>query len=122
MHNTGGPIQNWNMRREFRPTPSTKRELYYCRVDHRIHLKGATDGWIRVGHLGNTDPWGEIRFFDTDRDGYFDRWETHLAGETAAARISTVRDPGIRELPSDWDELGKLYTEELLPEALHANE
>jgi len=162
MHNTGGPIQNWNMRREFCPTPTKKRELYYCRADHRIHLKGATDGWIRVGHLGNTDPWGEIRFFDTDRDGYFDRWETYLAGQTVArvagverseppgecaggslrltpatpnvlgklathdsaapVRVSTVRDPGIRELPSDWDELGKLYTQELLPEALQANE
>ena len=40
---------------------------------------------------------------------------------SSPARISTVRDPGIRELPSDWDELGKLYTEELLPEALQAN-
>ena len=122
MHNTGGPIQNWNMRREFCPTPSKKRELYYCRADHRIHLKGATDGWIRVGHLADSDPWGEIRFFDTDRDGYFDRWQTHLADVAAPARVSTVRDPGIRELPDDWDAIGKLYTEELLPEALQANE
>jgi len=121
MHNTGGPVQNWNMRREFLPTPSTKRELYYCRADHRIHLKGATDGWTRVGHLGNTEPWGEFRFFDTDRDGHFDRWETHLAGRPGPVRVSTVRDPGIRELPADWDELGKLYTDELLPEALQAN-
>jgi len=121
MHNTGGPIQNWNMRREFLPTPSTKRELYYCRADHRIHLRGATDGWVRVGHLGNTEPWGEFRLFDTDRDGHFDRWETHLAGQPAPARVSTVGDPGIRELPSDWDELGKLYTKELLPKALQAN-
>ncbi|MFH1265287.1 MAG: hypothetical protein ABIK89_06125 [Planctomycetota bacterium] len=122
MHNTGGPIQNWNMRREFCPTPSNKRELYYCRADHRIHLKGATDGWIRVGHLANTEPWGEIRFFDTDRDGYFDRWETHLADVSAPVRVSTVRDLGIRDLPDDWDAIGKLYTQEILPEALQANE
>ncbi len=146
MHNTGGPIQNWNMRREFRPTPSDKRELYYCRADHRIHLKGATDGWIRVGHLGDDQPWGEIRMFDTDRDGYFDRWETHRAGKPPGdppdfpaakkgpspplphvstarpSRVSTVRDAGIRDLPSDWDEVGRVYTQELLPEALEANE
>jgi hypothetical protein len=122
MHNTGGPIQSWNMRREFCPAPTTKRELYYCRADRRIHLKGATDGWIRVGHLAGTEPWGEIRLFDTDRDGYFDRWETHLAGQTTPARVSTARDPGIRDLPADWDELQRLYTQELLPEAIQANE
>ncbi|MBN1418562.1 MAG: hypothetical protein JXP34_07270, partial [Planctomycetes bacterium] len=118
MHNTGGPIQEWNVRREFRPTPSERRRLYWCRADRRIHLEGATDGWIRVGHLGDAEPWGEIRLFDTDRDGYFDRWETHLAGESSPARISAVRDPGVRELPGDWDALGRLYTGELLPSAL----
>ena len=41
---------------------------------------------------------------------------------SSPSRVSTVRDPGIRELPADWDELGKLYTQELLPEALQANE
>ena len=41
---------------------------------------------------------------------------------SAPSRVSTVRNPGIRELPADWDELGKLYTQELLPEALQANE
>jgi hypothetical protein len=122
MHNTGGPIQNWNMRREFRPSPGNKRELYWCRADRRIHLKGATDGWIRVGHLANTEPWGEIRFFDTDRDGYFDRWETHLTGQTMPVRVSTARDAGIRDLPSDYDELREIYTQELLPEALDAND
>ena len=121
MHNTGGPTQDWNMRREFRPTPSKKRELYYCRADRRIHLKGATDGWIRIGHLGNRLPWGEMRFFDTNGDGYFDRWEAYRAGTHTPARVSTVADPGIRELPADWEKLHQIYTRELLPEALKAN-
>ncbi|MBN1590095.1 MAG: hypothetical protein JW888_11315, partial [Pirellulales bacterium] len=37
MHNTGNPTQAWNIRREFRPTPSNKRELYYSRADRKIH-------------------------------------------------------------------------------------
>ena len=76
---------------------------------------------IRVGHLANADPWGEIRFFDTDRDGHFDRWETHLDGVTMPVRVSTARDAGIRDLPSDCDQLREVYTKELLPEALKAN-
>jgi len=122
MHNTGGPTQKWNMRREFRPAASVKRELYYSRVDRRIHLKGATDGWIRVGHLANREPWGEIRMFDTDGDGYFDRWETYRTGTPGPVRVATVLDAGIRDLPNDWDALHRFYTRELLPEALEAND
>ncbi len=121
MHNTGGPTQLWNVRREFCPHPTETRELYFSRADRRIHLKGATDGWICVGRLGSRDAWGEIRMFDTNADGFFDRWETHLKAEYAPARVSTVLDAGIRPLPSDWGELQKLYTRELLPEALEAN-
>jgi hypothetical protein len=65
MHDTGGPIQDWNTRREFCGSPSKCRELYYCRADRRIHLKGASDGWTKVGHLGSSGAWGEIRMFDT---------------------------------------------------------
>ncbi|NUQ61438.1 MAG: hypothetical protein HUU20_03050 [Pirellulales bacterium] len=122
MHNTGGPTQEWNMRREFCPTPSTKRELYYCRADRRVHLKGATEGWLRVGNLGSKDAIGEVRMFDTDADGHFDRWEVYQAGQVAPVRVSTARDPGVRELPGDWKELQRIYNEELLPEALQAHE
>jgi hypothetical protein len=132
MHNTGNPTQRWNVRREFRPTPSKKRELYYSHVDRRIHLKGATEGWIEVGYLGDGPDgknkgtpseraWGEIRMFDTDKDGYFDRWEVYRAGNPRPVRVSTVRDQRVRDLPTDWKKLEKIYTGELLPEASEAN-
>ncbi|MBN1590826.1 MAG: hypothetical protein JW888_15040, partial [Pirellulales bacterium] len=79
--------------------------------------------WTRVGHLGDpTTVWGEIRTFDTDGDGYFDRWETYRSGQPRPARTSTVRDGGIRDLPNDWVALQRIYTQEILPEALAANE
>jgi hypothetical protein len=121
MHDTGGPIQDWNTRREFRGSPSTCRELYYCRADRRIHLKGASEGWTKVGHLGDGGAWGEIRMFDINGDGYFDRWETYRAGSPSPVRVSTVADAGIRDLPHDWDQLQRVYVRELLPEALAAN-
>jgi len=120
MHNTGGPTQTWNMRREYRPTASRKRAFYFARADRRIHLTGAAEGWLRVGHLGGGKAWGEVRMFDTDADGYFDRWETYREGSPMPVRVATVRDAGVRDLPTDWTELGRLYTTELLPEALRA--
>ena len=122
MHDTGGPVQDWNVRREFRPTPSTTRELYYCRADHRIHLKGASEGWILAGHFSGKDAWGEIRMFDTNGDGYFDRWETYRAGDPSPARVSTPGDAGIRDLPHDWKGLEQLYRQELAPEAIRASQ
>ena len=132
MHNTGNPTQRWNVRREFRPTPSKKRELYYSGVDRRIHLKGATEGWVEVGYLGDGPDgknegkpseraWGEIRMFDTDKDGYFDRWEIYRADNPKPVRVSTVRDQRVRDLPTDWKELEDIYNEEIFPEALKSN-
>jgi hypothetical protein len=121
MHDTGAPIQDWNVRREFCPTPSSKRELYWCRADHRIHLKGAVEGWIQVGHFTGPETWGEIRMFDSDGDGYFDRWEVYRSGDPLPVRVSTVLRSGIRDLPNDWKELQRLYTRELLPESLSAD-
>lgn len=60
--------------------------------------------------------------FDTDADGYFDRWETHRTGAANPVRVSTVHNAGIRDLPHDWKKLQEVYTQELLPEALQANE
>ncbi|MDD4870053.1 MAG: BNR-4 repeat-containing protein [Kiritimatiellae bacterium] len=121
MHDTGAPIQDLNTRREFQDASSTRRELYYSRVDHRIHLKGAREGWTMIGHLGGTNRWGEIRMFDINGDGYFDRWEVYRTGDAAPVRVSTVTDTGVRSLPQEWDKLRQLYVKELLPKALAAN-
>jgi len=122
MHNTGGPVQRWNVRREFCPAPSTRRELYYSAVDQRIHLKGATEGWIEIGCLGDREPIGEMRMFDTNGDGFFDHCETYLGSGASPVRVCTVRDPRATVLPNDWRRVQGLYTERILPEAIAANE
>jgi len=123
MHNTGGPTQRWNVRREFRPTFSTRRELYYSRIDRRIHLVGATEGWLEAGYLGGADaPFGEIRTFDTDGDGYFDRWEVYSAGRAEPLRVTTAPDPQVQRLPPEWKRLHEFYVNTVLPEAIAANE
>lgn len=121
MHNTGGPVQDWNVRREFRPTPSDNRELYYSPVDRRIHLKGAKEGWIQVGHLVGDEVHGEIRMFDTDEDGYFDRWE-HFAPESSLpVRVTSVSEAKNFDLGDDWDKIAAFYQSKL-QEAVAANQ
>jgi hypothetical protein len=107
---------------EFPATGSAKPEFYYCRADGRVHRRGAVDARIRFSGPTSGQPWGEIRCFDTDADGYFDRWETYLPGNWTPARVSTAADPGVRGLPADNAERQRRCREELIPAALAANE
>lgn len=121
MPNTGGPGQKWNVRREWTDKPSDRRELYYSEVDRRIHLFGAKEGWIQIGHFSGMGELGEIRMLDTDDNGYFDRWEVYQAGRSDPLRVTTVRDERARRVPFDDDRLHALYCDQVLPDAMAAN-
>jgi hypothetical protein len=114
MENTGGPGQKWNVRREYSTTPATTRELYFSPIDRRIHLKHAGEGWIQVGHFAGLDALGEIRTFDTDGDGYVDRWEYDFGDWH---RVAQVADERAEDLAWDVDALSDRYVNEIVPEA-----
>lgn len=122
MHNTGGPEQYWNVRREFDQDPSAERILYYSPVDHRLHLKGAEEGWLPVGGINTEEALGEIRMYDTNHDGYFDRWEFWQDNATAPYRKASVSDAANLELGSDLDHIAQIYFDKLLPAAVEANQ
>jgi hypothetical protein len=122
MENTGGPCQKWNVRREWLNQPKSQRELYYSDVDKRIHLFGAEEGWIQIGNFSGLGPIGEIRMFDTDRNGYFDRWEVYLGKNDIPVRVTTVRDEKARRIEFKPDALSAFYLNEILPKAKSDNE
>ena len=113
MHNTGGPTQVWNIRREYDPKPSDRRSVYYSPADMRLHLKGATEGWIRIGMIGTKDQLGETVMRDTDGDGYFDRWEHYAFGETDPFRVDTFNNVENVDLGDDWEKIEALYKEKV---------
>lgn len=118
MENTGGPNQKWNVRREYRDTPSDTRTLYYSPTDRRIHLKGAKEGWLQVGHFAGLGALGEVRMFDTDEDGYLDRWEYDFGDWH---RVASVADTDVEELAWSIEAITEAFTERILPEAVEAN-
>ncbi len=122
MENTGGPCQKWNVRREWLGKPTAERELYYSEVDRRIHLFGAEEGWCQLGNFSGLGPLGEIRMFDTDRNGYFDRWEVYLSNSSRPVRVTQVRDEKARRIDFDPEKLSDFYLKEVLPLARSEND
>ncbi len=122
MENTGGPNQKWNVRREWLNNPTSSRELYYSDVDKRIHLFGAEEGWLQIGNFSGLGVLGEIRMFDADGNGYFDRWEVYLPGSDAPVRVASVKDERAKRLEFDPDKLSAFYLNDVLPRAKAANE
>jgi hypothetical protein len=118
MENTGGPNQKWNVRREYSTTPAKERQLYYSGVDGRIHLKHAKEGWLQVGHFAGLEALGEIRVFDTDGNGYFDRWEYDFG---AWRRVVSVSDERVEDVSWDFEGVSKRYMQTILPDAVAAN-
>ncbi len=121
MENTGGPNQKYNVRREYSRTPADKRELYVSGIDGRIHLKGASEGWLEIGHFAGLGRIGEVRMSDTDANGYFDRWAVYLGDDPRPVRVTTVRDEQARPLAWDREKLIALHTDELTPAGLKAS-
>lgn len=119
MENTGGPNQKWNVRREYCATPTDRRELYVSRVDGRIHLKHAREAWLQVGHFAGLGAVGEIRMFDMDGNGYFDRWEYDFGDWH---RVTSVSDERAEDVPWDFEALSQRYTGEILPQSVAANQ
>ncbi|MCL5005702.1 MAG: hypothetical protein M1404_04140 [Acidobacteria bacterium] len=118
LYNTGGPTYRWNMRREYSSNPATRRQLYYSAVDKRYHLFGAKEGWLEVGHLVDDKKDMEIRYFDTNGDGYFDKWEVFLGGDPVPVQITRVSDPRTRMVPLKRSFLIKDYNRRVLPKAI----
>jgi hypothetical protein len=121
MGNTGGPGQKWNVRREWCRRKQDRRKLYYSGVDRRIHLVGAEEGWIQVGHFAGLGELGEIRMYDSDGNGYFDRWEVYETGNPVPVRVSTVTDERVKPVVYDDASLYALYNNDVLPLAMAAN-
>ncbi|MBN2327164.1 MAG: hypothetical protein JXR73_08405 [Candidatus Omnitrophica bacterium] len=122
MHNTGGPVQLWNMRREYMPSFSDRRQLYYSPIDRRLHLKGAAEGWIRARLAGLEQALGEIRMFDVNQDGYFDRWEYYWKDDSRPYRIASGLSASHRDFEDDWDAMKKFYNEQVLPQSIQLNQ
>lgn len=110
-------IQKWNVRREV-ASAGGPLEFYYSQVDHRIHLFRAEEGWLPMGYLAGMPRVGEVRYFDTNGNGYFDRREIYLTSSTRPVLVLPMAEDQNRKLPFDLNLISEFYLQEALPAAL----
>lgn len=122
LRNTGEPLHRWNMRREYRGSPSKSRQIYYSGIDKRYHLFGATEGWLEVGHVVDGHKDMEIRTSDSNGDGYFDTWEVFVRGNPVPVHVARVLDPKAQLVPLDQAALAANYNDRILPAAIRDDE
>lgn len=108
-------VEKWNVRREVAEKLGHWPEFYYSELDRKIHLFRAKSGWWPIGYVAGLPKVGEIRYFDTDDDGYFDREEIYLANSVRPVLVVEGHNRQVKKLPFDFDALSKFYTEEVVP-------
>lgn len=110
-------------RGEFDLDNSGKGKLYISPIDGRIHLYGADRGAWRIdqkaayfqGYGGlyppmkvkerlhpNPDSWATVKYTDTDNNGFFDKIEYDIDGDTIFEETISLRELGI-------DDKGELF-------------
>jgi hypothetical protein len=117
LSNTGSPTERWNMRREFSPDPSSRRDLYFSAADERYHLKGAREAWMEVGHMVNDIKDLELRWWDASGRGYLDTLEVYRGNSTEPIWVQHF-DPRTQPAALDIDALAKQYNGTVLPESI----
>jgi hypothetical protein len=114
---TGSPTERWNMRREYDGTPGTKPVIYFSGADRRYHLRGAREGWMEVGHIVDNSKDLELRWWDSNGDGYLDTLEVYRGDSTVPTWVEHF-DPRPKDTALDVNALASEYNRKVLPDAI----
>jgi hypothetical protein len=109
----GPPCGPFNKRNEVDSDNSGSFQFYRSPVDRRWHLFGAEVGWIKTDYDYDGKPEMEIRFEDTDVDGFFDWWRYDLDGDGKYEREYRLADDRAYLVPFDYDALRQAYLSDL---------
>jgi len=101
-----GPI---NKRNEVSLKPQSPLRLYYDPTDHRLHLKGANEGWIHVDYDFDGKVDAEYVYVDENQDGILDRRQLDVDADGQVDFDWRMNGEGAKELALDWQSLTAFY-------------
>lgn len=123
IRDTGGKTLKYNIRREFDKDISTKRILYYSPIDKRYHNYGSDEGWLEISYPDDKNTkMAEVRYFDINRDGYFDRWEYDIDNDGLIDRVATIANADNVNINIDYNTIKHRYNNSILPNSIKENQ
>jgi hypothetical protein len=118
----GGPACSpLNKRNEIAPSPvrrppdngPARMRLYYDPTDRRLHLYGASDGWLHVDYnLDGTVDAG-YQYVDDDGDGLFDRRAIDIDGDGTPDFVWPMNPKHVQFVELEWRQLAAFYKSSL---------
>ncbi len=117
----GPPCGPYNKRYELDSDNSGKMKPYYSSIDRRIHLLGADEAALKVDYNYDGKVDMEIRYRDTDHDGFIDTLEIDEDGDGKFERSFRVSDAKAQVLPLDYHYLSDFYNR-VLDQSLGENQ
>ncbi|MCA9727727.1 MAG: hypothetical protein KC729_08585 [Candidatus Eisenbacteria bacterium] len=84
--------------------------LYFSGVDGRIHLFGASQGWIDIDLDDDLTVDARLMMEDDDDDGYFDVWYWFGSSDGSSAVAYYAPDPLATPVPLDWSSISAVET------------
>jgi len=105
----GPPCSPLNKRNEVSLEPAPPLRLYYDPTDHRLHLKGANEGWLHVDYDFDGTVDAKYTYIDDDRDGAFDRRQLDLDADGRVDLDWKMEGSGAREFDLEFARLTEFY-------------
>ncbi len=105
----GPPCSPLNKRNEVAVSGVENLRLYFDPTDRRLHLKGATEGWLHVDYDLDGKADATTTYVDDDNDGVFDRRRLDVDADGTPDAEWKMKGKGARELALDWEALRAFY-------------
>ncbi|MDM8005283.1 MAG: DUF4861 family protein [Phycisphaerae bacterium] len=109
----GPPCSAMNKRYELALKPVSPMRLYYSMADRRLHLKGASKGWLDVDYDFDGKPDARYQYRDDNEDGVFERRLIDVDGDGKPEFDWTVQHGSQHELEPDFVAISTFYKSKL---------
>ena len=110
----GPPCSKLNKRNEASLHPCFPLRLYYDSTDHRLHLKGANEGWLDIDFDLDGKIDAKYNYLDENQDGFFDRRQIDVDADGTYDFDWKMKPQDVREFDLDFASMSTFYRPKLI--------
>jgi hypothetical protein len=105
----GPPCSALNKRYELADKPGVQPAIYYDPTDRKLHLRGASKGWLNVDYDLDGKIDATYKYADEDNDGLFDCRQIDIDGDGKVDLDWKMNPRRVQPIMIDWYRLQMFY-------------